>query len=168
MSPEAPRLSLVPPKPPTPASGSHTATPSPALPAPPPAAQVNLAPPSTSTLTIRSYTKPPSPQMSISIPEVREDIRRSASSQTAPATVMPVPVKGSVVSDQPTAHSRKLPKEVKDTLKGWLMAHKSHPYPDEEEKRMLCEQTKLNMVQVSNWMINVSSSHSVHLGFKLT
>ncbi len=49
----------------------------------------------------------------------------------------------------------KLPKDVTETLRGWLMAHKSHPYPSEEEKRLLCAKTQLNMSQVSNWMINV-------------
>ncbi|KAF8333427.1 uncharacterized protein EI90DRAFT_2916399 [Cantharellus anzutake] len=49
----------------------------------------------------------------------------------------------------------KLPKEVTETLKTWLMAHKSHPYPTEDEKKMLCDKTQLNMSQVSNWMINV-------------
>ncbi|KAF9504323.1 hypothetical protein BS47DRAFT_1263216, partial [Hydnum rufescens UP504] len=49
----------------------------------------------------------------------------------------------------------KLPKETTETLRTWLMAHKAHPYPTEEEKRALCEKTSLNMSQVSNWMINV-------------
>ncbi len=35
------------------------------------------------------------------------------------------------------------------------MEHKAHPYPDEAEKKMLCEQTDLTMNQISNWMINV-------------
>ncbi|KAF8337464.1 uncharacterized protein EI90DRAFT_2898723, partial [Cantharellus anzutake] len=50
---------------------------------------------------------------------------------------------------------RELPKEVTQTLKAWLMEHKQHPYPDETEKKMLCEKTGLTMNQISNWMINV-------------
>ncbi|KDQ11109.1 hypothetical protein BOTBODRAFT_114847, partial [Botryobasidium botryosum FD-172 SS1] len=49
----------------------------------------------------------------------------------------------------------KLPKQVTETLRAWLMAHTEHPYPSEDEKRMLCRQTSLSMSQVSNWMINV-------------
>ncbi|KZS86953.1 hypothetical protein SISNIDRAFT_399880, partial [Sistotremastrum niveocremeum HHB9708] len=50
----------------------------------------------------------------------------------------------------------KLPKETTDHLKEWLHQHSDHPYPSEEEKKQLCEDTQLSMSQVSNWMINVS------------
>lgn len=70
---------------------------------------------------------------------------------------------GATSADSPTATTTgarrrgKLPKETTETLKTWLMAHKTHPYPTEDEKRMLCDRTGLNMNQVSNWMINVRS-----------
>ncbi|KAH9811837.1 hypothetical protein DFH28DRAFT_931510 [Melampsora americana] len=48
----------------------------------------------------------------------------------------------------------KLPQAVTALLRSWLMSHTSHPYPTEEEKKFLCEQTALNMNQVSNWFIN--------------
>ncbi|EGG12562.1 uncharacterized protein MELLADRAFT_86714 [Melampsora larici-populina 98AG31] len=48
----------------------------------------------------------------------------------------------------------KLPQAVTALLRNWLMSHTSHPYPTEEEKKFLCEQTALNMNQVSNWFIN--------------
>lgn len=49
----------------------------------------------------------------------------------------------------------KLPKHVTETLRAWLMRHADHPYPTEEEKKMLVNVTGLSMSQVSNWMINV-------------
>ncbi|KIO23900.1 hypothetical protein M407DRAFT_77617 [Tulasnella calospora MUT 4182] len=51
---------------------------------------------------------------------------------------------------------RKLPKPVTDFLRKWLLEHADHPYPNEQEKKMLCEKTGLTMHQLSNWMINVS------------
>ncbi|PWN23878.1 hypothetical protein BCV69DRAFT_296187 [Microstroma glucosiphilum] len=48
----------------------------------------------------------------------------------------------------------KLPKDVTERLKTWLMEHASHPYPNEDEKRRLCMQTGLSISQVSNWFIN--------------
>ncbi|KDN52426.1 hypothetical protein K437DRAFT_5402 [Tilletiaria anomala UBC 951] len=48
----------------------------------------------------------------------------------------------------------KLPKEVTDTLRTWLLDHVARPYPTEEEKRRLCEATGLTMSQISNWFIN--------------
>lgn len=48
----------------------------------------------------------------------------------------------------------KLPKDVTELLKGWLMEHSSHPYPNEDEKRRLCVATGLSISQVSNWFIN--------------
>ncbi|KAG8943464.1 hypothetical protein FRC04_002875 [Tulasnella sp. 424] len=49
---------------------------------------------------------------------------------------------------------RKLPKPVMDFLRKWLLEHADHPYPNEQEKKMLCEKTGLTMHQLSNWMIN--------------
>ncbi|KNZ53167.1 hypothetical protein VP01_331g2 [Puccinia sorghi] len=64
----------------------------------------------------------------------------------------------------------KLPSAVTSILKGWLMAHTTHPYPTEEEKKTLCQETNLTMNQVSNWFINArrrilvppSAGNSVH------
>lgn len=54
-----------------------------------------------------------------------------------------------------------LPKHVTDLLRGWLNDHLHHPYPTEDEKQMLMQQTGLNINQVSstntwNTMITVS------------
>ena len=45
-------------------------------------------------------------------------------------------------------------KEAKLYLREWLENHKSHPYPTEKEKLMLCEETGLNLTQMNNWFIN--------------
>ena len=47
-----------------------------------------------------------------------------------------------------------LPRPAVDILKTWLFQHLVHPYPSEEEKRMLAQQTNLNLTQVNNWFIN--------------
>jgi hypothetical protein len=38
-----------------------------------------------------------------------------------------------------------LPKETTDKLRAWFMAHLQHPYPTEDEKQKLMQQTGLQM-----------------------
>ncbi|KAF0979203.1 hypothetical protein FDP41_001546 [Naegleria fowleri] len=47
-----------------------------------------------------------------------------------------------------------LPKEAVEHLKNWLYDHFQHPYPTEDEKSQLAEETKLTTTQVNNWFIN--------------
>ncbi|KAI8073836.1 homeobox KN domain-containing protein, partial [Gongronella butleri] len=47
-----------------------------------------------------------------------------------------------------------LPKPVTAILKKWLLEHCRNPYPTEEEKKLLKEQTQLTLNQISNWFIN--------------
>jgi len=47
-----------------------------------------------------------------------------------------------------------LPKAATGVLKKWLFDHLFHPYPTEEEKSVLGQQTGLTMNQISNWFIN--------------
>ncbi|KAI8336103.1 Homeodomain-like protein [Chlamydoabsidia padenii] len=47
-----------------------------------------------------------------------------------------------------------LPKAVTLVLRDWLANHKRHPYPTDEEKLILSQQTNLTLNQVSNWFIN--------------
>ncbi|PLW56576.1 hypothetical protein PCANC_01469 [Puccinia coronata f. sp. avenae] len=76
----------------------------------------------------------------------------------------------SSVENQAPRRRGKLPSAVTTILKGWLMAHTTHPYPTEEEKKKLCQETNLTMNQVSNWFINArrrilvppSAGNSVH------
>ncbi|KAK5663927.1 hypothetical protein OQA88_138 [Cercophora sp. LCS_1] len=47
-----------------------------------------------------------------------------------------------------------LPKETTDKLRSWFLGHLNHPYPTEDEKQKLMQQTGLQMNQISNWFIN--------------
>eukprot|EP01118_Nematostelium_gracile_P005319 TRINITY_DN1675_c0_g1_i2.p1 TRINITY_DN1675_c0_g1~~TRINITY_DN1675_c0_g1_i2.p1 ORF type:complete len:227 (-),score=73.97 TRINITY_DN1675_c0_g1_i2:152-832(-) len=47
-----------------------------------------------------------------------------------------------------------LPKAATNILKKWLFDHLFHPYPTEEEKANLSNQTSLSLNQISNWFIN--------------
>ncbi|CAO3609174.1 unnamed protein product [Mucor hiemalis] len=47
-----------------------------------------------------------------------------------------------------------LPKSVTAILRQWLVDHSKHPYPTEEEKRLLRIETNLTLNQISNWFIN--------------
>ncbi|KAF2732358.1 Homeodomain-like protein [Polyplosphaeria fusca] len=58
----------------------------------------------------------------------------------------------------PNSFNRKrrgnLPKEATQILKAWFQSHRVSPYPSEDEKNQLCQQTGLTLNQVSNWFIN--------------
>ncbi|KAI8580106.1 hypothetical protein K450DRAFT_239438 [Umbelopsis ramanniana AG] len=47
-----------------------------------------------------------------------------------------------------------LPKNVTAFLRNWLVQHKRHPYPTEDEKIDLARRTALTVNQISNWFIN--------------
>lgn len=47
-----------------------------------------------------------------------------------------------------------LPKAATNIMKAWLFQHIAHPYPSEEEKRVISNQTNLTLLQVNNWFIN--------------
>lgn len=46
------------------------------------------------------------------------------------------------------------PKSATNIMKAWLFQHLSHPYPSEEQKRQLAQETHLTILQVNNWFIN--------------
>ncbi len=52
------------------------------------------------------------------------------------------------------AAAARFPKSAVKILKDWMQTHIDNPYPTEEEKEMLTEQTGLNVGQISNWMAN--------------
>ncbi|KAI9893468.1 MAG: hypothetical protein M1814_006765 [Vezdaea aestivalis] len=56
--------------------------------------------------------------------------------------------------DQSKRRRGNLPKAVTDLLRKWFLDHSHHPYPSEDEKQMLMQQTGLSMAQISNWFIN--------------
>jgi len=58
---------------------------------------------------------------------------------------------------QPPKQKRKrgkLPDSATNLLKQWILEHKYHPYPSEEEKSLMCVQTNLTMNQINNWFTN--------------
>jgi len=56
----------------------------------------------------------------------------------------------------PQSSSRKisLPRRATNLLRSWLFQHIVHPYPNDEEKKILAQNAKLSVIQVTNWFIN--------------
>jgi hypothetical protein len=52
------------------------------------------------------------------------------------------------------AAASRFPRAAVKVLKDWMLQHIDHPYPTEEDKELLAQQTGLNMNQISNWMAN--------------
>lgn len=46
------------------------------------------------------------------------------------------------------------PKSATSIMRTWLFQHLTHPYPSEDEKKLLAKETNLNILQVNNWFIN--------------
>ncbi|ELK18605.1 Homeobox protein Meis3, partial [Pteropus alecto] len=46
------------------------------------------------------------------------------------------------------------PKAATNIMRAWLFQHLSHPYPSEEQKKQLAQDTGLTILQVNNWFIN--------------
>jgi len=46
------------------------------------------------------------------------------------------------------------PKQATNILRAWLFQNLTHPYPSEEQKKHLSQQTGLTILQVNNWFIN--------------
>ncbi|WKY11959.1 hypothetical protein Q1695_003489 [Nippostrongylus brasiliensis] len=57
-----------------------------------------------------------------------------------------------------SAHQAKkrgiFPKPATNILRAWLFQHLTHPYPSEEQKKQLANDTGLTILQVNNWFIN--------------
>ena len=80
---------------------------------------------------------------------------KSPVSGTPSQSLRTVPL-ASLSPSPPSKKSRRsiLPKHATNTMKAWLFQHIAHPYPSEEEKRILAHQTDLSLLQVNNWFIN--------------
>lgn len=52
------------------------------------------------------------------------------------------------------AAAARFPRAAVKVLKDWMVEHHDHPYPTEEEKDTLGQQTGLSPSQISNWMAN--------------
>jgi len=80
------------------------------------------------------------------------------SSQSSMGGESPIEAKEEQVegSEQTSNKKRRgnLPKASTNILKKWLYDHLFHPYPTEEEKKMLESRTGMTLNQISNWFIN--------------
>ena len=57
----------------------------------------------------------------------------------------------------PKSNSKKrgiFPKVATNIMRAWLFQHLTHPYPTEEQKKQLSQDTGLTILQVNNWFIN--------------
>ncbi|KAK4010061.1 hypothetical protein OUZ56_019205 [Daphnia magna] len=43
------------------------------------------------------------------------------------------------------------PKVATNILRAWLFQHLTHPYPSEDQKKQLAQDTGLTILQVNNW-----------------
>ncbi|XP_055002091.1 homeobox protein Meis3 isoform X2 [Sorex araneus] len=60
-------------------------------------------------------------------------------------------------ADQERRRNKKrgiFPKVATNIMRAWLFQHLSHPYPSEEQKKQLAQDTGLTILQVNNWFIN--------------
>ncbi|KAK8914474.1 hypothetical protein KSP39_PZI024257 [Platanthera zijinensis] len=48
----------------------------------------------------------------------------------------------------------KLPVDTTSTLKAWWQSHAKWPYPTEDDKAKLVQETGLQLKQINNWFIN--------------
>ncbi|KAG9079724.1 hypothetical protein FRC06_007557 [Ceratobasidium sp. 370] len=90
----------------------------------------------------------------LTIPVPPSDSTPSATQSASPTPAGDSPPPAASAPAMPARRRGKLPKHVTETLRTWLLSHADHPYPTEEEKKMLCNVTSLTLSQVSNWMIN--------------
>ncbi|XP_013382018.1 homeobox protein Meis1 [Lingula anatina] len=59
--------------------------------------------------------------------------------------------------DRQTKRQKKrgiFPKVATNIMRAWLFQHLTHPYPSEEQKKQLAQDTGLTILQVNNWFIN--------------
>nr|XP_054759587.1 homeobox protein Meis1-like [Lytechinus pictus] len=45
------------------------------------------------------------------------------------------------------------PKSATNIMRAWLFQHLTHPYPSEEQKKQLAQDTGLTILQVNNWYV---------------
>ncbi|GMT11241.1 hypothetical protein PFISCL1PPCAC_2538, partial [Pristionchus fissidentatus] len=59
-------------------------------------------------------------------------------------------------SDRSSANKKRgiFPKTATNVMRNWLFKHLTHPYPSEEQKKQLANETGLTILQVNNWFIN--------------
>jgi hypothetical protein len=66
------------------------------------------------------------------------------------------PIEDDIGEDRPKkgAAAARFPRAAVKVLKDWMLQHIDHPYPTDEDKEILKQQTGLSIGQISNWMAN--------------
>jgi hypothetical protein len=80
---------------------------------------------------------------------------------TAPITMAPTTATVGSTSSISFKNKRSWSRSVKKTriLRNWFACHLDHPYPTEEEKLSLAEQSHMTKTQVSCWLANARRRH---------
>lgn len=93
---------------------------------------------------------------------VREDVDGSTANKGGTQwrierEAAPVPTRSSSIA----SYKRNSTRSVKKTrvLRNWFATHQEHPYPSEDEKCLLAEQSGLTKTQVINWFANARRRH---------
>ncbi|KAF6833952.1 C2H2 type zinc finger domain-containing protein [Colletotrichum plurivorum] len=90
-----------------------------------------------SSLALADLQAPPTPEAS----------KRSS------GTFEPSAIAGAATPPPPKIGTR-FSRDSSRILKQWLSSHSHHPYPSDEEKKLLQLQTGLSKTQITNWLIN--------------
>ncbi|KAK0619821.1 C2H2 type zinc finger-containing protein [Immersiella caudata] len=75
-------------------------------------------------------------------------------SLSEPASLNEAGASGEVAANVGRKAGARFSRESVKILKNWLSTHSKHPYPNEEEKKMLQKQTGLDKTQITNWLAN--------------
>jgi len=75
------------------------------------------------------------------------------------SSLLSLPVASPSPSTSPSKNKKKsssLPPETVEYLKAWMMSpeHIQHPYPTEQEKSTIMEDTSIELKQLTNWFVN--------------
>ncbi|KAL0407619.1 UNVERIFIED_CONTAM: Homeobox protein knotted-1-like 3 [Sesamum radiatum] len=61
----------------------------------------------------------------------------------------------------------KLPGDTRSVLNAWWQPHSEWPYPTEDDKARLVQETGLQLKQINNWFINQKEEELAHPSFLL-
>jgi len=75
-------------------------------------------------------------------------------SLSEPASLNSAGAAGDVAANVARKAGARFSRESVKILKNWLSTHSKHPYPNEDEKKMLQKQTGLDKIQITNWLAN--------------
>ena len=105
--------------------------------------------------TTKTFTMTPSASTS-AIPQDVIPIPKSSGSASSTGD-LPIPVRRPISSEILSGAAKVRPNhppEQKKMLKDWFEQHRSEPYPTQEEKIQLSQETGLTLIQINDWFIN--------------